>query len=77
MIEGEIIEDPFYKKDGPVLLDEAVGLVDAVEPVFRDNGALAGLLLEPADTTVVRASADKAYGLWSALRMGKTIRPAK
>jgi hypothetical protein len=41
------------------VLDEAIGLVDAVEPAFRGDGTLAGLLLQPANAFIVWASADE------------------
>jgi hypothetical protein len=41
------------------VLDEAIGLVDAVEPAFRGDGTFTGLLLEPANTAIVGASADE------------------
>ena len=58
-IKLEIIEDAFYKDDGAVMLDEAMSLVDAVEPAFSGDGTLTGLLLQPADTPIIRPSADK------------------
>ena len=42
------------------MFDEAVGLVDAVEPAFRGDGGFPGLLLEPSGTAIVGPSADDA-----------------
>jgi predicted YcjX-like family ATPase len=59
-IECEIVEDAFHQDHRPVMLDEAICLVDAVEPAFRGDGTLADLLLQPANAFIVRASADEA-----------------
>ena len=39
--------------------DEAIGLIDALEPAFRGDTTVAGLLFEPANTEIVGASADE------------------
>jgi hypothetical protein len=53
------------------VLDEAIRLVDAVKPAFRGDGTLTGLLLEPANAAIVRASADDADDLSGSIANGE------
>ena len=40
----------FNENHRPAILDEAIRLVDAVEPTFRGDGTIASLLFQPANT---------------------------
>ena len=59
------------------MLDEAMSFIDAVEPAFGGDGTLVGLLLQPSDTAIVRASADEAYSLSICIANGEHDSPGE
>ena len=51
--------------------DEAIRLVEPVEPALRGDGPLPCLLLEPANAVIVGASADETDGLGGSIANGE------
>ena len=62
VVEGKIIKDALHENDCPVLSYVPLRLIDTIKPALGGKRNFSVLLFEPANASVIRASADKSGG---------------